>query len=348
MSDSIAKKCLTHYNERHIQVRQDFLEICTYDKSLYNTETRKSGKTKRDEPNRECMAMILRLLETLTDHRKTTFFLKNETRIAKKLAPMREPDEYRIELAYSTIVKLLLDTYGESTVRNSLAALVQMNYIKRYQKSKNAVPEYVLNIAVIQPLLQENANEPPTEEEGIEMLHSTPEEVEVSHVTSEGVHSTPEMVNTTPEPLHSTPNYIGNEITSKTDDKKASTSPAIPSFLLSEDEQRWYTDVLCQSCFVKAPPAITEKLQKQIQKAMKHAPTIELLNSYYELVRVKTGHNDIYLGNLFNDGQEWLLNGWLQTQTAESEVDDFLSSLGRNGSVVISGAMLAAREKRGA
>jgi hypothetical protein len=56
MSDTqLGKSCLVHYNDQHIQVRKDFLDLCAYDKSQYNNDTRKSGKAKRDEPNQECM-----------------------------------------------------------------------------------------------------------------------------------------------------------------------------------------------------------------------------------------------------------------------------------------------------
>lgn len=361
MSESIAKKCLTHYNERHIQVRKDFLDICTYDKSLYNTETRKSGKTKRDEPNRECMAMILRLLETLTDHRKTALALKNETRIAKKLQPLREPDEYRIELAYSTIARLLLDTYGESTVRNSIAALLQMNYIKRYQKSRNSIPEYVLNIDVIQPLLQQNANEPDAETEDIEVLHSTPEQDEMLNSTSEVSHSTSQGVHVTPEPLHSTPNYIGSEIPSKTEDKKESMSPAASdSFSIEDQKQRCWSLWLNVDQNQEVPPDLTPIAEKYLTFFAPRLLTQEQMDSLVESTRKALSKQHkrkiwkVALGNMHTHYPEWKHEQESQSQDNGSETsqdqpqDDWLTSMkARSG--VRSGMMeKTARAKMGA
>src|SRR5437588_10865369 len=128
--NAIANGCLVHYNDQHIQVRRDFFDLCIYDKEDFNKDLTKSGKKVKDEPNQECMAKSLRLLETLSNHEKTEWYLKAERLKARGIKPPSEPKEYRIELAYSTIAHLLYDTYGESTVRNSIAVLLQRGYIK--------------------------------------------------------------------------------------------------------------------------------------------------------------------------------------------------------------------------
>src|SRR5438094_8603680 len=173
MSDSIANDCLVHYNSQHIQVRRDFLDLCAYDKSLFNTKLNEKGNIVRDEPNQECMAKLLRLFETLTNTRKSEWHLSEKGRLAMGMAPSDEPEEYPIKLAYSVIVELLFHTYGESTVRNSLAVLIEWGYLKRYQKNKGSTPFYILNIPVLQVALQKQA-EKPGQAKKKRVLHSTP------------------------------------------------------------------------------------------------------------------------------------------------------------------------------
>lgn len=329
---SFSKGCLVHYTEQHIQVRKDFLDLCAYDKSQYNTDKRSSGKTKRNEPNQECMAKILRLLETLTDKRRDTWHLKNEARIAKKLKPLPEPTEYRIALAYSTIVRLLYDTYGESTIRNSIAALIQMGYIKRYQATKNSVPEYELNIPFLQTRLQEQA----AIQDECEVLNVTPEaseslfdQSEVLKTTSQGVNSTPEPVNVTPQGVNSTPNNIENKKIHNTFSKKGENEGDSqhrehhqnPS-LLSPDQQTFFTEIYCHSKICKVvPDHIDEKLQRIIADLMKHTKTVEELDSLYEYVQKSLMESNlkdkmVYPGNLTSAKH---LNGWLQEKERKAK-----------------------------
>ena len=70
MSDSIGHECLVHYTQQHIQVRKDFFDICAYDKNKFNLRVNEKGKVIHDEPNQECMAKILRVMETLTDDKR--------------------------------------------------------------------------------------------------------------------------------------------------------------------------------------------------------------------------------------------------------------------------------------
>lgn len=215
MSDTLlGKQSLVHYNAQHIQVRKDFLDLCVYDKNDYNKDTRKSGKIIRDEPNQECMAKILRLIETLTDSRKSHWQQRNEDLIAKKKLPLKEPAEYRIELAYPTIVRLLYNTYGESTVRNSVAALLQMGYIIRYQKNQASTSEYVLNIPLLQTLLQNQMEEgalnvtPSDRDQPFDddrLLNVTPQDVENNSLTR--YIQQPDLLKTTANNIESNTTY---------------------------------------------------------------------------------------------------------------------------------------------
>lgn len=211
--NSIARDSLVHYNNQHIQVRKDFFDLCAYDKNDFNQGLTRSGKKVKDEPNQECMAKILRLLETLTNHRKHQWYIDTERYKAKGIRPPAEPDEYRIELAYSTIVSLLYETYGESTVRNSVAVLLQRDYIKRYQDTKNSVPSYVLNVKVLQSALDRQAMVSSLEQ----VSKSTPDENEVSKSTAQVSISTPQVSKSTAQLSKSTPN--------KKDHKKAFHTP---------------------------------------------------------------------------------------------------------------------------
>lgn len=158
MSDSATiKDCLVHYDNRHIQLRRDFYCLCAYDKEKFNQGVTRNGKRVKDEPNQECMAKIVRLLETLTDDRRKDWFSRANEAKQKGLQPPPEPKEWPIPLTYSSISQLLYNTYGESIVRNSVAELLARNYIKRRQSSKNSIPEYILNIPVIQAALEKQA-----------------------------------------------------------------------------------------------------------------------------------------------------------------------------------------------
>ena len=214
MSDnSVAGGCLVHYNDQHIQVRKDFFDLCTYNKADFNQGLTRNGKKVKDEPNQECMAKLLRLFETLTNSRKQEWFLKAEKCKAKKIKPPAEPHEYRIELAYSTIVTLLYSTYGESTVRNSIAVLLARGYINRYQETKNSIPAYVLNVPILQKALEKQSK-------GSEVSISTPGESEVSNSTSEGPKSTPEVSKSTAQVSNSTPNNIEDKKDFEKESKK--------------------------------------------------------------------------------------------------------------------------------
>lgn len=224
MSDSVAGGCLIHYDNRHIQVRRDFFDLCAYKKEDYNQNVTKNGKKAKDEPNQECMAKILRLLETLTDHKKTEWHLKAEQLKAKGLKISAEPKEYRIELAYSTIAKYLYGTYGESTVRKSIAVLLERDYIKRYQATKNSVPCYVLNIPVLQKALASQAQESmgDTEVSNLTPDSSTPDKDknEVSNLTARPSNLTPEIPSSNFEVSNLTPNNIDKKETKTTKERK--------------------------------------------------------------------------------------------------------------------------------
>lgn len=213
-TDSIANDCLVHYNSQHIQVRKDFFDLCAYDKSLYNTKRNEKGNIIKDEPNQECMAKLLRLFETLTNTRKAEWHLSEKGRQAMGMAPSDEPEEYPIKLAYSVIVELLFHTYGESTVRNSLAVLIGWEYLKRYQKNKGSTPFYILNIPVLQAVLQKQA-EKPGQAKKKRVLNSTPRAVKV----------TPPSSNSTPRGVNSIPNKkVGNTSSKITTDKKGDSN----------------------------------------------------------------------------------------------------------------------------
>ena len=309
MSDnSIANGCLVHYNDQHIQVRRDFFDLCAYSKDDFNKDATKGGKKVKDEPNQECMAKILRLLETLTNHEKQGWHLKAERLRARGLRPPSEPKEYRIELAYSTIVTLLYGTYGESTVRKSVAVLLERGYIKRYQKSKNSVPCYVLNMKTLQAALDKQAQEAISEHAEDELLNLTPEENELSILTPELSILTPENSRDKSEVLNLTPNNI-REMKDKKDCKKADSSIHSSSISLSSEEQRVY-DFACSELFKANSPGITPKLKEECEKLAKHIKTLEQFQSLLNFVRTLPYiKGPIHLKNLVT-----ALNGWLQIQ----------------------------------
>lgn len=197
MSDTgeISKGCLTHYDNRHIQTRVDFLGLCAYDESLFSKER----GNKKEEPNQECMAKILRLFETLTDHARTSWQLKAINAKDKGLTIPQEPKQYRFELTNGAIVSLILNTFGESTVRNSIDYLIHLGYIGRYQEKKNSIPVYWLNLHVIQPLLKEQA------EKELSGFENTPSNIQGLKSNPKRPKSNPKPVNSDPKPSNSDP-----------------------------------------------------------------------------------------------------------------------------------------------
>src|SRR6266568_7389990 len=118
-TSEIVNDCLTHYNQRHIQVRWDFYTLCVYNPDKYNQKVNDKGHVIKDEPNQECMAKILRIMETLTDAKRLQWHIDARNAREKGLTPPQEPKEWPIELAYEAIVELLYHTFGENIVRNS-------------------------------------------------------------------------------------------------------------------------------------------------------------------------------------------------------------------------------------
>jgi hypothetical protein len=338
--NSIANGRLVHYNDQHIQVRRDFFDLCAYDKNDFNQKVTKSGKKAKDEPNQECMAKILRLLESLTNHEKTEWHLKAERLKARGVKPPNEPREYKIELAYSTISHLLYDTYGESTIRNSIAVLLQRGYIRRYQKAKNSVPCYALDIKALQVALDRQAQESIREVDfPDEVSKSTPEEDGSPNSTPgdfEGPKSTPKPPISTPETRqansevsNSTPNNISKR--DNKDCKKADSPTDLPALSLSSEEQGFY-DLWSQMPFNVILPKVTETLETHCATLAPHVKTLDQLKSLCVFARVYDHvpiDKDIKLGNLVN-----ALNGWLQTRsttpspTKPRSADDPLAKYG--------------------
>lgn len=215
MSDTIAKDCLVHYDSRHIQVRRDFLGICTFDRTQFK---------KKEAPNQECMAMILRLFETLTDHQRQAWYVKAVQAKQAGLSVPPEPKEYPLQLAYGAIVILLYHTFEESTVRCCIAYLLNVGYISRSQVKKNSIPVYYLNIEVVQEALKKQAEQ---ELSGVEFNTST----QVLNSTAKRLNSTPEPPNSDPQGVEFNSNNIDN-ITEK--DKKEKESESHDTSLSTE------------------------------------------------------------------------------------------------------------------
>ena len=146
-TSEITNGCLTHYDSRHIQVRADFMGLCQYNRDEYQEKRKK-------QPNQECMAKILRLLETLTDHAKTEWTLKTMRAEEKGLVKPKEPTCYPIKLSNEAVVNLMYKTFGESTVRNSLNYLIEIGYIATNQEKANAIPTIWLEQEYVQSLLK--------------------------------------------------------------------------------------------------------------------------------------------------------------------------------------------------
>lgn len=155
MSDNITiPDCLVHFDSRHLQVRQDFMDLCIYERGNYNNKTNTKGKVIYDEPNQECMAKILRLLETFTNERRRQWHANAIEAKQKGLSIQSEPQEFRVELTYQSFCKLMHNMYGENIVRNSIAVLLSRGFIQRYQDTNNSIPCYVLVVNAVQDALK--------------------------------------------------------------------------------------------------------------------------------------------------------------------------------------------------
>ena len=207
MSDTseITNGCLTHYDSSHIQTRRDFMGLCKYNREEY------IGRRKQ-EPNQECMAKILRLMETLTNHEKAEWKLKTLKAKEKGLNEPKEPKRYLIEISNGGIVSLLYHTFGESTVRNSLNYLESIGYINSNQTKKNAVPLYWLEQEYVQALLKAQA------EVILAGYEFRPPSYQGAISYPDGVISDPKAVNSRPRPpisdgsgSESMDNNIGNK-----------------------------------------------------------------------------------------------------------------------------------------
>src|SRR6266567_1101294 len=204
MSDTseITNGSLTHYDSSHIQTRRDFMGLCKYNRDEF-------AERRKQEPNQECMAKIVRLVETLTDHAKTEWKLKALRAAEKGLAKPKEPKRYPIELSNGVIIRLIYETFGESTVRNSLNYLEYMGYIGRKQEKKNAVPIYWLEREYVQALLKAQA----------EVILAG---YEFRPPSYEGAISYPDGVISDPKSVNSRPGYAyaGSESTDNNIDKR--------------------------------------------------------------------------------------------------------------------------------
>ncbi len=241
MSDTneITQGCLIHYDNQHLQVRKDFLSICAYNRADFE-------EMPKQEPDQECMAKILRLLETLTDHQKTQWKLNAIKATEKGLKVPDEPKEYPIELTYGAIGLLLsmqepdYAAYGESTIRNSVAYLLSLKYIRRIQERKNSIPIYWLQIDYVQECLKQKAE---ARLSGVEINSQNAGRKQVLKSTAKRPKSTASAVKSTPESPKSAPpavdfntNNIGNtdDITEKdkTGDTASDDATPTPSITL--------------------------------------------------------------------------------------------------------------------
>ena len=146
------------------------------------------------------MAKILRIIETLTDAKRLQWHMDVKKAIEKGLTPPKEPKEWGLELAYEAIVELLYHTYGESTVRNSIACLVERGYLKRYQAGNNTIPVYYINISIVQAALKKLA-----EDSLVDVENNT-------HIKKHRrvLKTTPKRPNSTPKGPNSTPTGVEN------------------------------------------------------------------------------------------------------------------------------------------
>jgi|SRR5882762_675343 len=343
MSDNLTPGCLVHHNSQHIQVRKDFFDLCAYNKADFNQALTKGGKRAKDEPNQECMAKILRVLETLTNREKENHFIKAEYRKTRGQKPPKELKEHPIELSYSFISNLLYNTYGESVIRNSIAELLRRNYIKRYQERKNGTPSYVLDVKVVQAALNKQAQEAVSDDfDDFEVSKSIPQGPKS---TAENSISTAESSKSTPQGPKSTPIKISNEMNPKNDCKndspnksatlsdqkpEASSPSSIPSQSLSEElpppgeekseektklteEEQHIYDLACQELFKTSPPEIKPTVKEQCAKLAEDIKTQEQLTDLAQYSREEQGLHGkkLYLGNLVK-----ALDGWRQTRRA--------------------------------
>jgi len=299
VSNSVAGGSLVHYNDQHIQVRKDLFDLCAYDKADFNQGLSKNGTKVKDEPNQACMAMILRLLETLTNRNNETW----------------------ITLAYSTIVTLLYNTYGESTVRNSIAALIQRDYIKRSQKNKASVPSYALNIPVIQSALDQQrkeyiqkgvesnsqgveSNSQGVESNSLRVSNSTPYKKEDNKITHKIINERKNGdVSAKQETSHSSIHASSSSFQNSSQETKPK------EVTLTEEEQAIY-EFGVQTLFKAKPPLKTAKLKGECAEIAEHVKTLEQFQSLLQFVRALPYiQGQVHLKNLVN-----ALNGWLVSQ----------------------------------
>lgn len=267
MSDSaIAKDCLVHYDNRHIQVRKDFYDICAYDKSQYNIKLDSKGNKVKDEPNQECMAKILRIFETLTNDRKTQWLLEALKMEKQGLTPPSEPEEYPLELSYGAICHLLYYTHGESTVRNCIAVLIERKYITRYQFSKNSIPVYCLQIETLQAVLKNHAEDAMS---GVEI-----------NSQRKVLKSTAKRLISTPEPLKSTAQGVeinNNNKESKKEiinSKKEEVPAPAPVSLFPEQTDSTQNLTPKETDVLKAETALVQSLALEWKGIFKKKPIV--------------------------------------------------------------------------
>ena len=87
--------CITHYNQQHLQIRSDYEQICEFDRSLFVDKSKR-----KEEPNVGCMAMILRVMETLTDARYRHYAYP------QKQSSQGQPEEIPLDLSNEAIQKM--------------------------------------------------------------------------------------------------------------------------------------------------------------------------------------------------------------------------------------------------
>lgn len=336
MSDGLGLDCLHHYDDQHLQLRKDFFGICTYDKSKFNIKINSKGKIIRDEPDQECMAKILRIVETLTNTARKAWYATTINAKEKGLkTPPQEPKEYPIELAYGAMYRLMYETHSESIIRNSAAVLVQKGYILRRQETSNSIPVYVLNRKLVQEELKK------LEEHNIEnrLLNIHPNlkrpgrprkqksGVEFNSQASENNTRTPENNSQVLE-------FNTNNISDKKDDKKQTRSSSADiqepeeiatttadknkisidvrkrmQSLLTPIEQKWFEEVWCESDFI-AEPALTANMAGHIQRLALRITSIERLNALHTYVGLQPfmKGKTIQPGNLTQYLNEFLLS----------------------------------------
>ena len=134
--------CITHYNQQHLQIRSDYEQICEFDRSLFVDKSKR-----KEEPNVGCMAMILRVMETLTDARYRHYAYP------QKQSSQGQPEEIPLDLSNEAIQKMTHSFFGATTIRNSLTMLIQKGFLKRVQNNRSRYPSYVFCTSEVQQAL---------------------------------------------------------------------------------------------------------------------------------------------------------------------------------------------------